>query len=86
MELKRDAGPYNPFRHSPVLGTKLQTETDRLVLAGIPRRPYSNWSSPLVAIARADGNIKMTCNYERVNEQSVVPVMLLQPSTTSELI
>ena len=73
--LKRDARPVKqrPYRHSPVLAAKVQTETDKLVLAGILCRSYSNWSSPFVVIA--DGRIKITCNYRRVNEQSVVPVL-----------
>ena len=41
------------------------------------RRSYSNWSSPLVVIAKADGRIRIACNYKRVNEQSVIPVLPL---------
>ena len=51
-----------PYRHSPVLAAKVQTEIDRLVLAGILRRPNSNWTSPLVVVAKADGRIRLTCN------------------------
>ena len=77
--LKKDAQPVKqrPYRHSPVLAAKVQTEIDKLVLAGILRRSYSNWSSPLVVIAKADGRIRLTCNYKRVNAQSVIPVMPL---------
>lgn len=77
--LKSDARPVKqrPYRHSPVLAAKVQTEIDKLVLAGILRRSYSNWSSPLVVIAKADGRIRITCNYKRVNEQSVIPVLPL---------
>ena len=77
--LKSDARPVKqrPYLHSPVLAAKVQTEIDKLVLAGILRRSYSNWSSPLVVIAKADGRIRITCNYKRVNEQSVIPVMPL---------
>ena len=38
-----------------VLAAKVQTEIDKLVLAGILRRSYSNWSSPLLVIDKADG-------------------------------
>jgi len=77
--LKKDAQPVKqrPYRHSPVLAAKVQTEIDKLVLAGILRRSYSNWSSPLVVIAKADGRIRLTCNYKRVNAQSIIPVMPL---------
>ena len=73
--LKSDARPVKqrPYRHSPVLAAKV----DKLVLAGILRRSYSNWLSPLVVIAKADGRMRITCNYKRVNEQSVIPVMPL---------
>ena len=60
-----------------MLAGKVQTEIDKLVLAGILRRSYSNWSSPLVVIAKANGSIRLTCNYKRVNEQSIIPVLPL---------
>ena len=73
--LKNDARPVKqrPYRHSPVLAAKVQTEIDKLVLAGILRRSHS----PLVVIAKADGKIRITCNYKRLNEQSVIPVLPL---------
>ena len=77
--LKKDAQPVKqrPYRHSPVLAAKIQTEIDKLVLAGILRRSYSNWSSPLVVIAKADGRIRLTCNYKRLNAQPIISVMPL---------
>ena len=64
--LKKDAQPVRqrPYRHSPVLAAQVKTEIDKLVLAGILRRSYSNWTSPLVVIAKADGRIRLTCNYK----------------------
>ena len=42
------------------------------------RRSYSNWCSPLVVLAKkADGRIRLTCNYKRLNGQSSTPVMSL---------
>ena len=38
---------------------------------------HSNWSSPLVVIAKSDGRIRMACNYKRVNAQSVILVLPL---------
>ena len=77
--LKKDAQPVKQrsYRHSSVLAAKVQTEIDKLFLTGILRRSYSNWSSPVVVIAKADGRIRLTCNYKRLNAQSVVPVMPL---------
>ncbi|CAN0395447.1 unnamed protein product, partial [Ectocarpus sp. 13 AM-2016] len=50
--LKKDAQPVKqrPYRHSPVIAAKVQCEIDRLLLAGILRRSYSDWSSPLVVV------------------------------------
>ena len=31
-------------------------------------------------IAKADGRIRLTCNYKRVNAQSIIPVMPLLPT------
>ena len=78
--LKKDAQPVKqrPYRHTPVLAAKVQTEIDLLVLAGILRRSYSNWCSPLVVIAKADGHIRLICNYKRLNEHSIIPVMPLR--------
>ena len=52
--LKKDAPPVRqrPYRHSPVLAAKVKTEINKLVLAGISCRSYSNWTSPLVIIAK----------------------------------
>lgn len=79
INLKKDAQPVKqrPYRHSPVLAAKVQVEIDRLLLAGILRRSYSDWSSPLVVVAKANGKIRLTCNYKRVNQQSVIPVLPL---------
>ena len=79
ITLKNDAQPVKqrPYRHSPVLAAKVQTEIDEVVLAGISRRSYSNWCSPLVVVAEADGRIRLTCNYKRLKEQSILPVMPL---------
>ena len=66
-----------PYRHSPVLAAKVRTEIDKLLLAGILRRSYSNWASPLVVVAKSDGRIRLTCNYKKNNEQSIIPVLPL---------
>ena len=58
-----------------MLAAKVKTEIDKLVLAGILRRSYSNWTSPLVIIANADGRIRLTGNYKRLTAQSIIPVM-----------
>ena len=65
--LRQDATPVKqkPYRHSPVLAAKVRTEIDKLLLTGFLRRSYSNWASPLVAVAKSDGRIRLTCNYKK---------------------
>ena len=58
--LKSDARPvkHRPYRPSPAITAKVQTETDKLVLGlGFLGTPFSNWWSPLEVIAKADGRI-----------------------------
>ena len=56
-----------------MLAAKVQAEIDKLVLAGILRKLYSNWSSPLVVIPKSDGRIRITCNYKIQNAQPIIP-------------
>ena len=74
--LKQDARTVKqkPYRHSPVLS---RTEIDKLLLAGILHRSYSNWASPLGVVAKSDGRIQLTCNYKNIHEQSIIPVLPL---------
>ena len=72
--LKQDARhvKQKPSRHSPVLAAKVRTDIDKLLLAGILHRSYPNWTSPLGVIAKSDGPKQLTCNYNNINEQSII--------------
>ena len=74
--LKQDARPVKqkPYRHSQVLS---RTEIDKLLLAGILHRSYSNWAIPLGVVAKSDGRIQLTCNYKNISEQSIIPILPL---------
>lgn len=71
--LKPGAQPLKqrPYRYSPVIQEKAQIEIDKLLLAGVLRRSYSNWASPLVVVA--NGGVRLTVIYRRVNDMSVIP-------------
>ena len=73
--LKPGAHPVKqrPYRYSPVLQQKAQIEIDKLLVAGVLRRSYSNWASPLVVVAKANGGVRLTVNYKKLNAMSVIP-------------
>ena len=77
--LKQDATlvKQKPYRHSQVLAANVRTEIDKLLLAGVLCRSYTNWASLLVVVAKSDGRIRLTCNYKKINEQSIIPVLPL---------
>ena len=77
--LKQDAPPVKqkPYRHSPFFVVKVRTEIEKLLLAGILRRSCSNWASAVVVVAKSDGRIRLTCNYKKTNERSIIPVLSL---------
>ena len=84
--LKQDARPVEAEAktHSPVLAAKARTENDKLLLAGILRRSYSNWASPIVVVAKSDGRIWLTCNYKNINEQGIILVRFLWSTISSQ--
>ncbi|CAB1113019.1 unnamed protein product [Ectocarpus sp. CCAP 1310/34] len=75
--LKPGAQPVRqrPYRYSPVMKENVQIEIDKLLLAGVLRRSYSNWASPLVVVAKANGGVRLTVNYKRINKMSVIPTL-----------
>ncbi|CAB1118926.1 unnamed protein product [Ectocarpus sp. CCAP 1310/34] len=76
IDLKPGTRPVKqrPYRRSPVINRKIKIEIDRLVSVGILRKSTSNWASPLVAVLKKDGSLRLTCNFKRLNEATIVPV------------
>ena len=79
ITLRKDAAPVRqrPYRYSPAITSKVNAEIDKLLAAKILRRSYSDWASPLVVVAKANGAVRLTVNYRRVNAQSVIPTLPL---------
>ncbi|CAM9864146.1 unnamed protein product [Sphacelaria rigidula] len=79
IELKPGTRPVKqrPYRHSPAVQKKVQVEIDRVLAAAILSRSYSNWSSPLVVVNKADGSISITCNCKKLNDSTMIPVILI---------
>lgn len=77
IKLKPGTRPINQrvYRRSPVIAAKVQVEVNEIPEAEIRRRSYSAWASPVVAVARKDGIIKITVNYKRLNDYAAVPVL-----------
>ncbi|CAN0026839.1 unnamed protein product [Sphacelaria rigidula] len=78
IELKPETRPVKqrPYHHNPAVQKKVQVEIDRMLAAGILRRSYSNWSSsPLVVVTKADGSIRIMCNYKNLNDGTIIPVL-----------
>ena len=79
IELKPGTRPIKQrsYRRNPVINAKVQIEIDKLLAAGVLRKSNSNWASPLVVVMKKDGNIRLTCNYQRLNDATIIPVLPL---------
>ena len=66
-----------PYRRNPAINAKVQIEIDKLLAAGVRRKSNFHWASPLVVVMKKDGNIRLTCNYQRLNDATIIPVLPL---------
>lgn len=58
-----------------MIGAKVQVELGKMLPAGVLHRSYSAWVSHVVVIVKKDGSIRITVNYKRLNDCTVVPVL-----------
>ena len=79
IQLRDGARPFadRPYRYSPRLTDLLKVELDKLLAANIIRPSLSEYASPVVAVLKADGTVRVTVNYKRLNANTIVPQMPL---------
>ena len=77
VELKPGTRPIKQRRHrrNPVINAKVQIEIDNLLADGVLRKSNSSWASPLVVVMKKDGSRRLTCNYQRLNDETIIPVL-----------
>jgi len=75
IKLKPDAVPkrVRPYRLSPLETESLRKELDKLLKLGIIEPAgYSDWSSPLLLVKKADGTYRVVADFRYLNSQSQV--------------
>jgi RNase H-like domain found in reverse transcriptase len=72
IALKTNSQPISqkPIRYSEALTKILKTEILGLENEGAIRPSSSDWASPVVAIRRTDGTIRLTANYAMLNDHT----------------
>jgi transposase InsO family protein/site-specific DNA-cytosine methylase len=75
IQLREGARPVadRPYRYSPKLTQLVKVEIDKLLAAGIIRPSMSEWASPVVAVLKPDGTARITVNFKKLNQMTVVP-------------
>ena len=79
IDLKPGTRPIKQraYRHNSAINAKLQVEIDEMLAAGIFRRLYSEWASPVVCVMEKNGSVRVTANLKRLNDATVVPCSVL---------
>ncbi|CAM9625168.1 unnamed protein product [Discosporangium mesarthrocarpum] len=71
------------YRRGPTFRAKVQVELNKLLAAGFLPHSYPSWANPLSSpsdtfvVAKRNGQIRLTCNYKRVDDSTVIPQLLL---------
>ena len=62
-----------PYRRSPILSKHVVTIPDSYLVAGLIQHSASPWSSPLVCVPKKSGGIRITVNYQKLNNVTEIP-------------
>ena len=67
-----------PHRLNPVLSKQADAILDFYLAAGLIQHSTSPWSSPLVCVPKKSGGIRITVNYQKLNEVTEIQIAILR--------
>ena len=66
----RDRITSRPHRINPILAKEVEATLNQYLAAGLIQHWTSPYSSPLVAIPKKSGDVRITVNYKKLNQIS----------------
>ena len=80
IKLKEDAKTpifSRSYRYNPVVAREVDSIIEKYLKAGIIRRSQLSYAAPIVVILKKNGGIRITCDYRRLNEATVITQTLM---------
>ena len=76
IKLKEDAKTSivsRSYRYNPVVAREVDSSIEKYLKAAIMRRSQSPYTAPVVVVLKKNGGVRITCDYRRLNEATVIP-------------